>query len=257
MMQPAFLPWLGFFELISKVERFVFLDDFQFSVQSYHQRNRFFASPGKVDWQTVPVLKGVSFGAPLNHTQIAELTPWRKKMWKKIIQNYAKAPFFHEMSRELEAWCLEPAVSLAAQNIAFIRMACKWMGIECEYRLSSNRESNLKRSERVLDLLRWSETDCYYCARGSFGYMKADGIFPVGDIRVFFQDFHPQPYLQVGSPGIFYPNLSVLDVLSNVGSKMTGDMLRTGTAKWASWDEMLAVTNSASPTGNVSDAIQG
>ena len=42
MMQPTFLPWLGYFQLIHKSDLFVFLDDFQFSVQSYHQRNKLF-----------------------------------------------------------------------------------------------------------------------------------------------------------------------------------------------------------------------
>ena len=94
MMQPAFMPWQGFFELIYRAERFVFLDDFQFSVQSYHQRNRLFVNKGQVDWYSVSVMKSVSFGAPLNETKLNETIPWRQKMWKRLQQNYAKAPFY-------------------------------------------------------------------------------------------------------------------------------------------------------------------
>ena len=57
MMQPTFLPWLGYFQLIYKSDIFIFLDDFQFSVQSYHQRNKLFVNQDQVDWYTVPIKK--------------------------------------------------------------------------------------------------------------------------------------------------------------------------------------------------------
>ena len=57
MMQPTFLPWLGFFELIYQSERFVLGDDSQYSHASYHQRNRLFVQAGQVGWFTVPVQK--------------------------------------------------------------------------------------------------------------------------------------------------------------------------------------------------------
>ena len=61
MMQPTFLPWQGYFELIYQADCFIFLDDFQFSVQSYHQRNRLFVNRDQVGWYTVPVKKSNAF----------------------------------------------------------------------------------------------------------------------------------------------------------------------------------------------------
>ena len=54
MMQPTFLPWTGFFQLIDAADLFIVLDDFQFQRHSYHQRNRLFVGP-TVQWVTVPV----------------------------------------------------------------------------------------------------------------------------------------------------------------------------------------------------------
>lgn len=240
MMQPAFLPWQGFFELIYKADRFVFLDDFQFSVQSYHQRNRFFVNPGKVDWYSVPVRKEVSFGAPLNQARISEVVPWRKKMWKRIQQNYGKSLYFSAVAPHIERWLLTPADSLAAQNSGFIRLVCELMGFRREFRLSSEHQCNLQRSERVLDLLRWCEATCYFSARGSFGYMREDGLFPVDGIQILFQDFKPKPYLQLGAQGEFVPFLSILDALLNVGPKATAELVANGTSKWWTWDEIVA-----------------
>ena len=241
MMQPAFLPWQGFFELIYKSERFIFLDDFQFSVQSYHQRNRLFVNKDQVDWYTVPAQKTISFGASLNQTRTDENSPWRKKMCKRMQQNYSKATYFNEVYPHVESWLLTPAKSLAEQNMAFIRLACELLGLQRDFRFSSQRPSNAERSQRVLELLHWCEADRYYCAKGSFEYMQEDKVFPVDGIEVVFQDYKPQEYEQVGSPERFVPFLSILDALFNIGPKKTAGLIQSGTKRWLPWKEMATI----------------
>jgi hypothetical protein len=240
MMQPSFLPWQGYFELIYQSDRFVFLDDFQFSVQSYHQRNRLFSSPGKIDWYTVPVQKSSSFKAPLHQVTIQETIPWRLKMWKRFKQNYSKAVYYADLAPLIEPWLLSPAESLAENNLKFIMMVCDILKLPREIRFSSDFSTESQRSTRVLELLHWCEADRYYCARGSFDYMLADGVFPVQDIEILFQDFKPQAYQQVGGQGTFIPYLSVLDALMNIGPSQTMGLIMNGTKRWLSWDEMAA-----------------
>ena len=240
MMQPTWMPWQGYFALIYACDCFVFGDDYQFSPGSYHQRNRLFRNIGEVVWVTVPMQKQHSHGLPLNQSRICDDPPWREKTWKQIRQNYAAAPFFAQLGPVVRRWLLAPEESLAAQNIAFTRLACEVMGIRREFRLSSWHPSSLSRSQRVVDLISWCEADSYLCARGSFGYMKADGIFPSPGIDALFQDFHPQPYPQVGASGTFVPYLSVLDALFNIGPDTTLERIVAGTGTWQTWDEMLA-----------------
>ena len=248
MMQPTFLPWLGYFELIYKSEIFVFLDDFQFSVQSYHQRNRLFVTKGQVDWYTVPVRKSLSFQMPLNKTQITEGTPWRTKLWKRIEQNYGKAKYFKAYEETIKNWLLSPSSNLAEQNIAFIKIICEIIGIQRVFLKSSEFPSQKQRSERVVELLQWSNAHCYYCANGSFDYMFQDHIFPVSDIEVLFQNFHPKAYPQVGSPDNFVPYLCVLDALFNVGPDETAELIKGGTIEWRTWEKM--VSRKAKDTGD-------
>ncbi len=240
MMQPTFMPWQGFFELIYQSERFIILDDFQFSVQSYHQRNRLFVNKGQVAWYSVPIRKSLSFEEPLNRTLISEDIPWRLKMWKRIQQNYSKAAYYSLISPLIKEWLFEKRASLAVQNIAFIKLVCNILGLKKEFLLSSNFPSASQRSERVSELLRLYTADNYYCARGSFGYMLADGLFPLKNVTVLFQDFKPRPYPQIGSQNDFIPYLSVLDALMNVGPEQTTELISHGTAKWLTWDEMAA-----------------
>ena len=241
MMQPAFMPWQGFFELIYKADVFILLDDFQFSAQSYHQRNRLFVNKDQIDWYIVPVQKSISFKLPLNQTITNETTFWRKKMWKRIHQNYSRSQYYSEFAPFIEKWISTPMESLAAQNIELIKFICEKIDIRLEFRLSSQYPSGLHRSARVVELLRSCHADRYYCARGSFLYMLEDGIFPLHDIQVLFQDFQPGTYEQIGSPGRFITNLSIIDALMNIGAEGTAELVKKGTRKWLTWEEMTAL----------------
>ena len=221
VMQPTFLPWQGFFELIYQSDRFVFGDDYQFSHGSYHQRNRLFLGRGMPDWYTVPLEAKESLDRPLNEVRIADRLPWRGKMWKQILHNYRAAPFFDAIAPHVERWLLTPAGSLAAQNMAFIRLACELMAIRRTFRLTSSHPSDMPRSAKIVELLRWSGASQFLSARGSFGYMKEDGLLPVQGVEIRFQNYVPKPYPQVGSKGEFVPYLSVLDALFNIGPEAT------------------------------------
>ena len=239
MMQPTFLPWLGYFELIDKSDTFIFLDDFQFSVQSYHQRNRLFVNKGQVDWYSVPIKKTLSYQMPLNKAQTNEDIRWRIKSWKRIQQNYGKARYFKAYEAAIEQWLLSTYSHLAEQNISFIKMICEIIGITRVFLKSSELASQKQRSERVVELLRWSNAHCYYCANGSFDYMFQDQIFPVSNIDVLFQNFNPKAYTQVGSPDNFFPYLCVLDALFNIGPDETAALIKGGTTEWATWEMMV------------------
>lgn len=238
MMQPGFMPWQGLFELICSSDIFIFLDDFQFSVQSYDQRNKMFINKGKVGWYTVPVKKSISFKAPLNETSINETSPWREKMWKRIVSNYSKAPFFDDVAPPVEKWLFTREESLAGQNIAFIMLACGMLGLKREFRYSSGYPMRSRRSQRVLELLKACGAKRYLCAKGSFDYMLEDGVFPVSGIEVLFQDFKPKPYKQICASGDFTPFLSITDALMNIGGEATAKLVKSGTERWLSWKEM-------------------
>jgi hypothetical protein len=239
MMQPAFLPWQGFFELIYQADVFVLLDDFQFSVQSYHQRNRLFISPTQVGWYTVPAIKSGAFGQPLNHTRIDDSVPWRRKMLERLRQNYSKAPSFAEVFPPVADWLAIRSPSLAEQNQGFIQLVMELLGWKRELLISSAHPSSSERSERVLELLRWCGATRYYAARGACDYMREDAVFPVAKIEVLFQDFVPQPYAQVGSPGTFIPRLSILDALFNLGPEETARVLAQSSERWLHWDDIV------------------
>jgi hypothetical protein len=93
ILQPGYLPWLGFFEQLHRCDIFVIYDDVQFEKGSWRNRNRI-KTPNGPQWLTVPVLlKGQGFPS-IKDVAINQSIGWQKKHIKTITQNYSKAPFF-------------------------------------------------------------------------------------------------------------------------------------------------------------------
>ena len=232
MMQPTFLPWLGYFELIRKADRFIFLDDFQFSVQSFHQRNRLFINRDQVGWYTVPIKKSNSFGVCINKAEFDDTKNWRKKLINRLQQNYSKTPYFGDIFPNISEIINEDLSNLSALNIKLIKEVVKLMEWDVEWKLSSDLPTDTTRSERVLELLRWCNASQYYSPLGSMEYMKEDGIFPVSGLEILFQRFHTESYTQQNSTHGFIHSLSVLDPLFNVGPEETARLIMNNKNSW-------------------------
>jgi len=237
LMQPTFLPWVGYFALIRAADVFVFLDDFQFVRRSFHQRNRIFVARGKFDWVTVPVdHKGQQ------DVSLVEVTPRLDEVRGKLVgmlrHAYAQAPFLKPLLPEIEAWIRAPHATLADLNIGFIEMAARWLGIETRFVRSSTLGASGVRSSRIADVLRRVGAKTYLSARGAADYMIADGVFPLADVQTVFQSYTPAPYAQVQSPA-FVPYLSVLDVVLQVGPTEARTVLAAGEGPFTSWDDMV------------------
>lgn len=239
MMQPTFLPWLGYFELIANADIFVFCDDFQFVSKSYHQRNKLFLSKNVVSDIVVPVHKKGEYAKNINEIQIREDLNWRKKMWKGIELNYKKAPYFETYAPEIRPLIVEPQYNLAVQNMSLIKKISDLMGYECNFECSSSMRSTGTRSELVKNLLHEIGADVFYQANGSFKYMYEDGVFPLNDVVVLFQNAELDIYPQQSSTQGFVPYLSILDVLFNVGASKTRVLAEGTTKHWLTWDEMV------------------
>ncbi len=235
MMQPTFLPWLGYFQLIHKSDLFIFLDDFQFSVQSYHQRNKLFVNHDQVDWYTVPIKKANAFGVNINTAYFDESRNWRKKLVNRLEMNYFKTPFFNDVYPSISDIIINEKSNLSTLNIKLIKAVVKLFDWDVKWDLSSKYPSKAIRSERVLELLKQCGATHYYSPIGAMQYLKDDSIFPVSNLDVSFQNFHIKKYPQKNSSSEFIPSLSALDALFNVGPKKTIELINNENNKWEIW----------------------
>jgi RimJ/RimL family protein N-acetyltransferase len=254
LMQPHFLPWLGYYELMDMADEFIFLDDFQFSRQSRGQRNLLFLTPGKADFVTLPIKHDGNLEATFLDIREAPNTKWRVKFMKSMDQAYAHAPFRTPVMKLFSEWLSHEYENIAELEINLIERVAKYLALETVLKRSSPLNiRGLKRSWRVQALLEAAEAGIYYSANGSFGYMKEDGIFPLEKVRTYFQSYKARPYKQANSKE-FTPNLSALDALFNLSVPEIREILH-GTRQWLTWDEMIA-DSLAGRTGSGNDLKQ-
>lgn len=215
ILQPGYLPWLGFFEQMQQSDVFVIYDDVQYDKHGWRNRNRIKGPQGPV-WLTVPVrTSGLNW--PTNHQVEIDATQanWAAKHLGTIRQHYAKAKHFKDYFPQLEEMYYRPWRSLLDLDLALIEILARWLGVECEMVLSSSLGiTNPDPSERLVEIITKLGGDIFYEGASGRNYLALEKFAQAG-IKVDFQDYHPAPYQQQYEG--FLPLLSALDLILNCG----------------------------------------
>ena len=249
LMQPIFMPWQGYFGLIAAADCFVFLDDLQFCRRSFDHRNRMLQADGSVYWLTMPVAHAGSEDRGRFNAAAPQLDArLRRKLLLTLRSSYARTEFFAAVFPAIEEWLAAEWRTLADLNIDFIKRVTAMLEYTVDFRLSSTLRVEGKRSALLAQLVRETGAQTYLSAKGSFGYMREDGVFPLAGIATMFQDFVPRPYPQVQSPS-FVSHLSVLDALFQVGPERTRALVSEGQQPFVSWPQMLSAADRSSSAG--------
>jgi hypothetical protein len=213
ILQPGYLPWLGFFEQLYRCDIFVLYDDVQFEKGSWRNRNRI-KTPNGPRWLTVPVLlKGRSFPLVKDVT-INSSVPWQKKHMKAITQNYFKSPFLGRYAEDLSAILNRPWRFLIDLDIELINWLVEQLGISTPMVLSSALGVHGSGVQRLISIIQSLGGDHFY--EGSAGRNYIDvSVFEQAGVSVGFQEYEHPKYPQLY--GDFISHLSIIDLLFNCG----------------------------------------
>lgn len=224
VLQPTYLPWMGFFGMMDITDLFVYYDDVQFSKQSWQQRNRIKSTAGAELWLTVPIKK--DHGQRICDKRIDDSSMWRKKHWKSIEASYCKAPFFASYSGQIESIYSKEWASLAELNIEIISTLCRLIGVNTPEIMRSSQIAVIEgaKDERLLNLLDQLCAGEYISGPAAKDYIDIKDFDQRG-IKLYWYDFAHPRYPQI--IGEFIPYLSVIDLLFNVG-EMALSYIREG-----------------------------
>ncbi len=210
--QPNFLPWIGYFYKILKCDTFVFLDNVQYTKNSFINRNKIKTSQGEL-WLTVPVT--FSFGQKILEVRINNNSDWRKKHLKTFELNYKKASFFEEIYEMIKnVYYEDDWLYLADLNIALILTISDYLGIKRKFIKASELEAEGKSTELLISIVKKLNGDVYLSGFGGAKYQE-ETAFEESGIKLLYYDFQHPIYKQLW--GDFIPNLSVIDLLFNCG----------------------------------------
>ncbi len=210
-IQPSFIPWLGYFDLIEKSSTFIFYDHVQYDKNGWRNRNKIYRPKNSWQWLTIPV-KG-SMKIALKDVKISDWDFNKKKILKSLKQYYSKHPNFKKTFSMVEKVFDKDYEKISDLCIDLIVEICKHLQININY-LRSSDYNNIK--DKNLNLIEWCKrTQCskYLTGKLASNYIQND-LFKKNKIQLLWHQYNHIRYNQINSKN-FISNLSVLDYLFN------------------------------------------
>jgi hypothetical protein len=215
ILQPGYLPWLGFFEQVSRCDQFVLYDDVQFDKNSWRNRNRIKTPEGPL-WLTVPVRHRGHTSQTLLQTEITENTVWPRKHLSTLHTYYRRAPYFTRYLEGLTEIYRQEWKYLVDLDLALIFHLLEVLGIRTPVLRSSELGIMGKSTDRLVAICKALNADCFYEGAAGEHYIDAAQFAEAGIVLEYQRYVHPT-YSQLY--GEFIPYLSVIDLLFNCGDE--------------------------------------
>lgn len=213
--QPNYFPWPGYFFKILKSDIFVFLDDVQYSNNSFTNRTNILQNSNK-SWLSVPIKQ--KMGQKINKTLIAD-PMWRIRHLSKIKNCYLKTDFFPALwdktnliydNLDLE--------HISEINKTIIMTLSEWFGHKTKFYSSSslNIKDSLKGEDRIIKIIKHFNADVYLSGEGGKNYQEKNNFMNEG-IKLVYSMYSEEPYYQMLKTKKFISGLSILDLLFSLG----------------------------------------
>jgi hypothetical protein len=214
VIQSAYLPWRGYFDLIDDVDLFVFYDDVQYSKNSWRNRNRIKTARG-LAWITVPV-RQKSLSQLICDTEIESGQEWEKRQLGQFRDAYARAPHF-ELANGFLAEALEHKFrTISELNVHLAKRICEFLGIRTRLVMSSQFPTQGAKTERLLGLLKAAGATSYLSGPTARDYLEEAALREAG-IALEYKSYDYAPYPQQW--GAFEGAVTVLDLIANCGGE--------------------------------------
>ena len=222
IMQPYFFPYLGYWQLMNAVDKYVIYDDVNFIKGGWINRNRILID-GKAVYFNIQ-MSGASPYKLINQIQINNNEINIKKNIKTIYMAYHKAPYFSEVYPIIEEILKLQTDNLSKYVIESIKLITKFLNIETEILISSSIKKNneLKGEDKVIDICKSLKATKYYNAIGGKNLYSFDK-FNKNGIELVFLKSNNICYRQFNNE--FVPNLSIIDVMMFNSQEATSAML--------------------------------
>lgn len=226
ILQSNYIPWKGYFDIISSVDEFIFYDEMQYTKNDWRNRNKIKTSNG-LQWLSIPILtKGhISNNVKIVDAKIVD-KKWDNSHWNTIKQFYKKAPYFKDYANIFEKLYkeCEQEEYLCKVNYKFIYAINEILGIKTKISFSQDYGLIEGKTERLVDLVQKAGGTCYLSGPSAKDYID-EKLFKEANIELEWMDYSNYPvYPQLYPP--FEHGVSILDLIFNCGPDVRKYMKR-------------------------------
>lgn len=213
IIQSNYLPWKGYFDIISNVDLFIFHDDLQFTKNDWRNRNKI-KGPDGLHWITIPV--GQSEKRLICEVEIKS-KEWQQKHWNMLKNFYIKSPFFSYFSNFFEDIYMEKTWNNLSELNQYLikKISHDFLDINVKFDDSRNYFLTSTKSDRVIELLKKVSASSYLSGPSARNYLR-ESSFEDNDIKLDWMVYDAyREYPQLYPP--FSHDVSIVDLLFNVG----------------------------------------
>ncbi len=222
IMQPYLFPYIGYFQLINAVDKFIVYDDVNFIKQGWINRNNILVN-GKAYLFSIPVVNISSYSL-IYQTEISYKVEWSNKLLKTIRQSYQKSPYFSDVFYLIEDLFTHKNEHISELALKSIKLVTGYLNIKTEIKETTQNYKNaqLSAQNRVLDICKIEKATNYINVSGGIHlYHKED--FGKENIQLnFIKPTHVE-YKQFNND--FIPWLSIIDVMMFNAPEQIREML--------------------------------
>lgn len=221
IMQPYFLPYIGYFQLLNAVDKYVIYDNIQYTKKGWINRNRILQN-GKDSLITIPVEKDSDY-LDIKNRFVSDGFD-KKKLSNQIQESYRKSPYFENVMPLIEDIINYKDNNLFLYIYNSVLKVCEYLNIDTEIIVSSTLDidHSLKGQDKVIAICKGFHATDYYNAIGGQELYNRDD-FKKEEISLHFLSSNPIEYKQLKNEFVSW--LSILDVMMFNSVDEIGEML--------------------------------
>ncbi len=222
ILQPNYIPWKGYFDLISYVDEFILLDDVQYTRRDWRNRNQIITPKG-MTWLTIPVKTKGKYLELIKNIEVSNKN-WNFDHWNCIKKNYSKAHYYDLISNLLEPlYIYNKSKLLSDINHLFIDRISYFLSISTKISKSSNYNAAGSSTDKLISLTIKAGGDEYVSGPTAKAYID-ERKFEDNDIKLTWFNYNDyKEYPQLAND--FHHKISIIDLLFNCGNN-SRDYLR-------------------------------
>lgn len=223
IMQPYFVPYIGYWQLMNAVDKYVVLDDVNFIKRGWINRNRILVN-GRPQYFNVPLL-AASQNKRIKDIKVNRDPRYRKKNLKTIEHAYRRAPYYEGVYPLVEQILTCAKDNISAFIVESFKVLCRYLDISTEFILSSaiKKDDGLRGKDKILDICQRLDATEYYNAIGGKKLYSYEDFQKAG-IPLSFLETDSISYRQFNDP--FQSNLSIIDVMMFNSRDQIKEMLK-------------------------------
>ena len=211
IMQPYFLPYIGYFQLMGAVDTFVVYDNIKYTKKGWINRNRILVN-GHDETITLPLKQDSDYLNIDQRFMAATAAEEKARIIRKIQACYRKAPYYSEVFPFISDVINHPEENLFRYLFHLLQMVSGWLGLHPRFVISSSLpvDPALRAQDRVLATCQALGADTYLNPIGGIELYAKD-VFRDHGVELHFIRSNPFEYPQFGET--FVPWLSIVDVM--------------------------------------------